>query len=111
MRPVVLTTNDASGGAKNSSAYKVDHFPNPTTIGFGVVVTGTVSYTVQHTFDDVDGSGTVTWFPHASVAAQTANKDGNYAFPVRAIRLNQASGSGSCVMTLIQSGGGNGFGC
>lgn len=74
----------------------------PFNIGFGVVVSGTVNYTVEHTFDIPSGSPAV--FPHPSVAAQTTNKDGNYAYPVRAIRLTVNSGTGTATLTAIQAG-------
>lgn len=64
-------------------------------IGFGCVTSGTVEYTVQHTFDGTN------WFDHESVAAASDDQDGNYAFPVKAIRLNVASGSGSVTMTAL----------
>lgn len=103
MKPSTLSTTDASGGATYSPAYLTDLFGDPFNIGFGVVVTGTVNFTVQHTFDDPTSASPV-WFDHSSVAAKTVNTDGNYAYPCRAIRLKQSSGSGSCVMTLIQAG-------
>ena len=99
MRPIYI--NQASVA---SSAWKpVDSAQAVFAIGFGCVVTGTVNYTVEHTFDDVFNSTvTPTAFPHATVAAQTASKDGNYAFPVRAVRLTVNSGTGSVAMTLLQ---------
>jgi hypothetical protein len=96
MRPQTLTTIDASGGATFSATTPLDYVQAPFAVGFGVVVTGSVNFTVQHTFDGTN------WFDHSSVAAKTANTDGNYAFPVLQVRLKQSSGSGSCSMTLIQ---------
>ena len=54
-----------------------------------VTITGTISVTVQHTFDLIHGEVTTTpiWRPHATLAAQTSSADGNYAFPVVATRL------------------------
>ena len=65
---------------------------------------GTATYTVEHTFDDVLGtSGPFTAYPHTSLVAQTANKDGNYAFPVEAVRINVTAGSSPNVtFTVIQ---------
>ena len=68
-------------------------------VGFGAVVSGTVSYTIQHTFNGVD------FFDHEFVAAQVASQDGNYAFPVAGIRISIASGTGSVVLTTIQAKG------
>lgn len=104
MRPVTQTVT----GVGVSAPIPWDNYISPFNIGFGVKVTGTVNYTVQHTFDDVQANGYTpasgTWYNHPDVAAQTANADGNYAFPVTAIRLNVASGSGSATLTAIQAG-------
>lgn len=106
-RPVTLTTTDASGAATTSAVFRPDLYRTPFNLGFGIVKTGTVNFTVQHTFDDVWAAdfdpATATWFNHASVAAATANADGNYAYPCRGVRLVQNSGSGSCRMTIIQA--------
>ncbi len=81
---------------------------SPFNIGFSVVVTGTVTYTVQHTFDDVYSptfvAASATWFSHPTVAAQTTSQDGNYAFPVKAVRVNLTAGTGSVVATILQAG-------
>jgi hypothetical protein len=84
----------------------VDHHKNPFSVGFGVVATGTIDYTVEHTFDDIqDSTVTPTAFPHPDVDGATASADGHYSHPVRAIRLtvNSVSG-GSAVLTAIQAG-------
>lgn len=107
MRPSTLTTTDASGGATNSAVWVTDHHVSPFNIGFGVVKTGTVNFTVQHTFSPVSTPTEIaaaTWFNHASVASATANADGNYAYPCTGVRLLQNSGSGSCLMYIIQAG-------
>ena len=91
-----------------SAPLMLDHYRNPFNVGLGVVVTGTVSYSIQHTFEDLQVTGTVdgagTWFDHEFLAAQSANGDGNYAFAVEAIRLVQLSGTGSVTMKVMQSG-------
>lgn len=76
---------------------------SPFNVGFGVLVTGTVNYTVQHTFDDPI-TGFSTWFNHPTVASQAANADGNYAFPVTGIKVLVNSGSGTATLKLIQAG-------
>lgn len=104
MRPVTKTVT----GVNASAPIPLDNYISPFNVGFGVTVTGSVTYTVQHTFDDIWAKGynpaTGTWFNHPDVASQTANADGNYAFPVTAIRLNVSSGSGSATLTAIQAG-------
>lgn len=100
MRPVSVTQSEVG-----SSAVQVpDIRLNPFAIGVGVAVTGTITYTVQHTFDD-PFSAVATWFDHPSLTAQTTNKDSNYAFPVRGIRLSvSASTGGSATLKLVQAG-------
>ena len=102
MRP----TTKAVTGVANSAWIPLDHNVNPFNVGFGVVVSGTVTYTVEHTFDDVqDPDVTPIAFPHASVTGKTTNQDGNYAFPVRAVRLSVTAGTGTATLTVIQAGG------
>jgi len=84
-----------TGVAASSSIKVLNH--NPVHIGFGVVVSGTVTYTVQHTFDGTN------WFDHEFVAGLSANADGNYAFPVSDIRLNVTAGTGTATLSLIQA--------
>lgn len=97
MRPTSVTVSSAT----TSAWIPVDHRKNPFNIGFGVVVTGTCTYKMQHTFDD---AGT-TAFDHPDVTGETTNQDGNYAFPVRMVRLNvTAWTSGTATLTLIQAG-------
>ena len=72
-------------------------------MGFGVIVNGVVDYTVQHTFDSPDAAF-VTWFNHPTIASQIASADGNYAFPVTAIRVTVNSGAGSVTLKLVQAG-------
>lgn len=110
MRPIYVTTSDASGGAKVSAPIPLDIMQVPFAIGIGCVVTGTVNYTVEHTYDNINdpafNPATATWFANSGISAKTANADGNYAFPVRAMRLNQASGTGSVTMCVLQGVGG-----
>jgi len=90
-------------GAGSSSALVMNTNISPFNVGFGVIVVGVVDYTVQHTFDD-PASGFTTWFPHPTIAAQIANADGNYAFPVTGIRITVNSGAGSVTLKAIQAG-------
>jgi hypothetical protein len=91
-------------GTGSSNVIATDTYINPFNVGFGVVVTGTVNYTVQHTFDNPQTTASPTWFSHPTVAAATASQDGNYAFPVAAIKVLVNSGAGTATMTLIQAG-------
>lgn len=105
MRPITLTQTGA-GSTANLAVF--DHYISQFSVGIGVVVTGTVNYTVQHTYDNVlDPAVTPVWFDHATLAAQTANADGAYTTPVRASRLTVNSGTGTATATFIQAGSPN----
>jgi hypothetical protein len=92
-------------GATSSNVLVMDTYISPFNVGMGVVVTGSVTFTVQHTFDNVlDSSITPTWFNHPTLTG-TAGADGNYAFPVAAIRITNSAGStGTARLTVIQAG-------
>ncbi|OIR02612.1 hypothetical protein GALL_153260 [mine drainage metagenome] len=67
-------------------------------IGFGCVVgTGTPTFSVQHTYDNV------AWFNHSVVAAKNANADGVYTSPVLAMRIIW-SAAGQVTLTGWQAG-------
>ena len=90
-------------GTGTSAWIPVDHTQNAFAIGFGCVVSGTVTYDVQHTFDNIfDSNITPTAFTHSLVTGKTSNQDGNYAFPIRAMRLNVTAGTGSVTLTVLQ---------
>lgn len=97
----VQTTSQT--GVGSSPALVMNTNISPLNVGFGVVVTGTVNYTVQHTFDD-PAVGFTTWFSHPTVAGQTANADGNYAFPMTGVKVLVNSGTGSATLKLVQAG-------
>lgn len=90
-------------GTGSSSALVMNTNISPFNVGFGVIATGTVDYTVQHTFDD-PAVGFSTWFSHPTVAGETTNQDGNYAFPVTGIKVLVNSGDGTATLKLVQAG-------
>ena len=104
MRPITVSKTAAG----STSPIPMLLFVTPFNVGIGVKVSGTVNYTVQHTFDDVwakgYSAGSGTWYDHSTLASSAANADGNYAFPVTAIRLTVNSGSGTATMTVVQAG-------
>lgn len=109
MKPVTLQIT----GETNSQVVPLNHYVTPFNLGFGVSVSGSGSctYTVQHTFDDVWSNSfspsTATWFNHPSFTAvtSTTSADGNYAFPVTGIRIIGNSGNTYTVtMKLVQAG-------
>lgn len=90
-------------GVGSSSALVMNTNISPFNVGFGTVVTGTVTYTIQHTFDD-PGVGFTTWYSHPTVVDEDANADGNYAFPVTGVKILVTAGDGSVTLKLVQAG-------
>lgn len=104
MRPIQqkLMIDGAAG-----TAIPLDNYISPFNVGFGVTISAgaTVDFTVQHTFDNVqDSTVTPVWFNHPTVVNQSANANGNYAFPVTAVRLNVTDNNGTITFTVIQAG-------
>lgn len=107
MRPSRVTV----GAVASSPPIPLDTYRGPFNVGIGVVLSAgaTLTYTVEHTFDDVFAQGfdpaTATWFANSGLTARTASLDGNYAFPVTAVRLRVSSHTeGTATMTVIQAG-------
>lgn len=92
-----LTTNTTS------SVYPVD-IHRDAGIAMGVKISGTGTFKVQHTFDDVFAAGfdpsTAVWYDHPTLAG-SANADSNYAYLPRGIRLNVSAVSGSVTLTVV----------
>jgi len=97
-----LTAGNSGGTA--SSWAPVDRNQAPFSLGIGCVISGgTPNYTVQYTYDDpFDPNVDQTPFNHPTIAAKTANFDGNILAPVQAVRVIVSSGTGSVTMTVVQ---------
>lgn len=107
MRSVVLTVT----GVGNSGVMAPDPYISPFNVALSVLVTGSVTYTVQYTFDNVYAANyspaSGNWTSHPSLTSQTATKDSNIAYPVTGIRVITLSGTtGTAALTIIQAGGG-----
>lgn len=107
MRPVSVTV----GSQTTSAVIPLDVNADPFHVGIGVSFSAgaAMTYTVQHTFDNVWSSSfnasTARWYSNTGMTDKTASSDGNYAYPVTAVRLNvTAYTQGSATMTVIQAG-------
>lgn len=101
MRPKKITVSAVAASAWLPVDYKQD----PMNLAIGcVVVSGTATYSVEYTYDDVfDTTVTPVAFSLSTITAQTTSKDGVINQPVRAIRLNVTAGVSPVVsMTMIQ---------
>ncbi len=105
MKPVSVTVSSVT----ESDPIALDWRENDFKVALGVILTAgaTLTYSVQHTFDDIqDSSVTPVWLDNDGMTDLTATDDGNYAFPVKACRLEvSAYTGGSATLTVIQAGG------
>lgn len=78
----------------------------PFEVGIGaVLVSGTVNYDLEHTFDDVTTNATTqVAYNNATMAGKTASSDVGLTYPVRAVRLDINSHTAAVMrFTVIQS--------
>ena len=94
-----------------SSRWRIVNWHNtPINIGIGTLVSGTVNYTVEHTYDDPTGvyqnpnSTFPTVYPNPTLNALTANAEGVYTTPISAYRLTVNSGTGTVSMVSLIAG-------
>ena len=106
MRPVTYSVT----GVGTSNVNATDHYVSPFNVALSVIVSGTITYTVQYTFDNVFAANfnpsTATWTDHPSLTSQSTTLSSNIAYPVQGIRLKTTAGTGTATLTMIQAGGG-----
>lgn len=105
MQPIRYTVT----GTGTSPLINLDINANPFNVGVACVVSGTATYSVQHTYDDITASSfstaTATWFAASAFSAKTADVDGAYTTPCTAmqLRVTAATGSPTVSITVIQA--------
>jgi hypothetical protein len=99
-----MTPSVVSKTGTGASAWiPVDYRQQVMNLGLGIVATGTITYDIEHTYDNVmDSTVTPTAFKHPTITGQTASKDGTYSSPIRAVRLNVTAGTGTATLTVLQ---------
>jgi hypothetical protein len=103
MRPQSVTVSSQTTSAWIPLNYKQTPF-NATV---AVVVSGTLTYSVEYTVDNVLAGETPTAFnaEDTTLVGATANQAGAITSPVTAVRLNvTAFTSGTATMTILQGG-------
>lgn len=98
-----------TNGVGSSDPWIVDAFANPANFGCAVVVTGTVTYTIEESYDDLapafDLAGnTYTFFADPAFSARAVNTNGVLSGPFTMIRLTINSGTGSATARIVQGG-------
>ena len=75
-------------------------------ISLQVAVSGSATWTIQQSLDNLWENTNLTWLDHSDPAmvGQTINRQGNYAYVPAAVRLKVTSGTGTATLTIVQSG-------
>lgn len=113
--PAVLTQNQTG----TTSVWMPDWMQTPFSLSIGAIATGTPTYNVEYTLDNIENItatdpfsrnsnattlANATWF-QSSVTATTVSASGNIASPVRAVRINIVTSSATAfvVVNFIQA--------
>lgn len=106
MRAVTVTQT----GPGISSPVVLDQYLTPENTGWAAVLSGAATYAVEFSQDDpfanytVDYNTNGNWTQLTGYTAVTTSKFDNTAYPVRALRINIASGTGTVTFTVNQAG-------
>lgn len=103
MRPVIVTQT----GAGQSTAIPLDLYLTPFQVSLATVLNGAATYGIEFTYDDPFNppSGGLNWLPVGDIpTGSTVAGQATITAPVGAVRINQASGSGSVTLTVRQAG-------
>ena len=104
----MLSSTVTQTAAGSTAPVPMNQYVTPFNVALSAIVTGTVNYTVQYTFDNVFASDYVpssgNWTNHPSLTSQTTTLSSNIAYPVTAIRLTVNSGTGTVALTIIEAG-------
>lgn len=108
MRRQEITVSSAT----SSNPVVVDYRAQVFNIGIGCVLSAgaDLTYTVQHTYDDLYAAGynpaTGNWFNHSVLVNRTTNAESDYISPITAVRLTvTAWTSGSVTAVFLQASG------
>lgn len=106
---VAGTLTIGTSGIGSSQWVAVDNAENPVNVGIGVVISGTINFTVEYTYDNVNAPFTGTFptvFPITALTSKAVNTDGSLLTPAFAVRVTQNSftNPGNLKMIVIQSG-------
>lgn len=99
------TVTVGTNGLGSAGFVSLNYHAQPVNISVASVVSGTISYTVQWTYDDPN-KVTPTWFDDATAAAKVANFVTTMNDPVfgSRVKINSFTAPGSVTTTYIQAG-------
>lgn len=96
-----------TNGVGSTPWFVVDIDVSPMEFGIGCVISGTVTYSVEYTYDDPNEPFTGT-FPTpwvlGAISSETAAADSAISQPIRAIRATVEAGTGTLYASILQAG-------
>lgn len=102
---VGTNTTIGTGTTGETNWFTLDYLISPFNVGLGVTVTGTIDYSLQYTFDDVQTDSSPSAFAHPDFDTVTASASGNIAFPCTAVQMIvNSSTTGTASFTVAQAG-------
>ena len=103
-RPITATTS----GVSVSPVVPLDYYVTPFNVSVNTVVTGSATYSLQFTSDNVFAAGftpaSANWKNHPLMTDATTGDIVEFTTPVTAVRINQTVGGGSVSARIIQAG-------
>jgi len=105
--PLQRTQTYSNPGALTTQSWNCDPSIAPFNVGIACIVTGTVSYKLQYSYDTLDSptatDSDASWIDSTTIPAGTAtSKEQVFTTPIARVRLVFASGTGSVKMTMLQ---------
>jgi hypothetical protein len=105
MRPVRVSQT----GTGSTNPVPLDTYIAPFNVSIGATVSGTVTYKLQYTYDDVQAADYVAasgnWSDSVDMVDKVAASNTSINNPVTAVRLTVTAGTGTVNGVILQSGG------
>ncbi len=104
---LVYKTTPGAGQVASGAVNPLDFTTTAVGIGFVCKVSGTVNYSVEHTYDNVlDPAVSPTWLPHgvSNMTNATTTQESNFVIPVSGMRVVINSGGGTVTLVVLNQG-------
>ena len=103
-KPMSISTS----GVSTSDVAGLCHYIAPFSVSVFTTVTGSATYTLQYTCDNIQASAfnpaTANWQDHPQMTGATISGFVEFTAPCVAVRLNQTVGAGSVAGKVTQAG-------
>lgn len=104
---LIYATTPAAGQVASATPIPLNMNNANFGVGFVCVVTGTVNYSVEHTYDNLLNPAVApTWLAHgtSNMTAATTTQESNFVIPVAGMRVIINSGTGNVKTVVTEQG-------